>query len=347
MKNKFYLLMLVLIIPFAITGCDDAINEPALYTNGVFVINEGAFGSSNCEISFIHTDGSVNNNLYATNNSSAILGDVLQSMTISNGSAYLLVNNSNKIEVVNINNLTNKTTITGVKGPRYMVTHNGKGYITEWGTFGSNGKIKVLDISNNSIVDSATVGLLPESMMVIGNSILVANSGDTTLHVVNTMDMTVTNIGDVDYPKSIVQTNDGNIWVLYTGKPSWSGTQTDGGLLVLNSTATSIVKTINIGSTSAANPSYLATDGNNVYYEYQGDLHKIDKSATTAAASPFIVAPAISFYGLAYYSAADVLYIADAGNFTSSGTVKKYGASTGSLIDTYNVGVAPNGFVFY
>ncbi len=65
-----------------------------------------------------------------------------------------------------------------------------------------------------------------------------------------------------------------------------------------------------------------------------------------APASPFITAPATSFYGLNYYSSGNVLYVADAGNFTASGTVKKYSASTGTLLDTYNVGVAPNGFVF-
>lgn len=346
MKNKFYLLIIAAVFSITITGCDNTDNPTPLYTNGVFVVNEGGFGNSNCEVSFIHSDNSVNNNLYAANNNSAILGDVLQSITIANGNAYLIVNNSNKVEVTNLNNLQNKTTVSGLKGPRYMVTYNGKGYISEWGTFGSNGKIKVLDLSNNTITDSTTVGMLPENMMVVGSNILVANSGDTTLHLVNTSNLTSTNIGDVDYPKYITKTNDGNIWVLYTGKPAWSGTQTDGGLLVLNSTATAIVKNINIGSTATYNPSQLASDGTNVYYEYQGDIYKIDQAATVAPASPFIASPATSFYGLSYYASSDVLYVADAGNFTTSGTVKKYNALTGVLLDTYNVGVAPNGFVY-
>jgi hypothetical protein len=345
-KNKFYLLIIATVFSIAITGCDDTTNEPALFTNGVFVINEGAFGNSNCEVTFIQNDNSVNNNLYAANNNSAILGDVLQSMAIANGNAYLVVNNSNKVEVTKINNLQNKGTITGFSMPRYMVTYNGKGYISEWTSFGSNGKIKVIDISNNTITDSVTVGMLPENLMVVGSSILVANSGDTTLHLVNTSNLTTTNIGDVDYPKYITKTNDGNIWVLYTGKPAWSGTQTDGGLLVLNSTATAIVKNINIGSTATYNPSQLTSDGTNVYYEYQGDIYKIDQAATVAPATPFITAPATSLYGLSYYSSSNVLYVADAGNFSSSGTVKKYNALTGVLLDTYNVGVAPNGFVY-
>jgi hypothetical protein len=346
MKNKFYLILL-LFISIAIVSCDDAPPPSDTYTNGVFVINEGAFGSSNSELSFIASDNSVYNGLYANNNSSAILGDVFQSMHIANGKAYLVINNSSKIEVVSTSNLQNSATISGaLTMPRYMVSYNGKGYVSDWVSFGSNGKVYVIDLSNNTITDSVTVGMLPEQMMVVGTSILVANSSDTTLHLINTTNLATTNIGDVDYPKNITKTSDGNIWVLYTGKPSWAvGGPTDGGLLVLNPSATGIVKTINIGSTPT-NPSQLATDGNNLYYEYQGSVYKIDKSATVAPGSPFISSPATSFYGLNYYSASNTLYIGDAKTFASAGVVKRYDATSGALIDTLNVGVAPNGFVF-
>ncbi len=346
MKNKFYLLILIAIFSIAVIGCDEVNNTPGEYTNGIFVINEGAFGSSNSELSFIRSDNSVNNNLYGGNNGSLVLGDVFQSMHIANGNAYLVINNSNKVEVVDVDNLQNKATISGIIMPRYMVSYNGKGYISEYVSYSSNGNIKVIDLSSNTIVDSVQVGMLPENLLVVGDKILVANSGDSTLHLVNTSNLTVTNIGDVDFPKYITKTNDGNIWILYTGHPGWMGVNTDGGLLVLNSTATSIVKNITIGSTPTQNPSQLATDGNNLYYEYQGNVYKIDKSATVAPASPFIGSPAMSLYGLGYYSANNVLLVADAKNFISSGLVKRYNASTGVLIDTLNVGVAPNGFIF-
>lgn len=345
-KNKFYLLAIAIVFSMSIAGCDETTNPPSEYINGVFVINEGAFGSSNSELSFIKSDNSVANNLYSYNNSSAVLGDVFQSMTIANGNAYLIINNNNKVEVVDAGNLQSKTTITGVTMPRYMVTYNGKGYISEYVSYGINGNIKVVDLSSNNIVDSVQVGIQPENMLVVGDKILVANSGDTTLHLINTSTLTITNIGNVDCPKYITKTNDGNIWILYTGNGSWPGPTTDGGLLVLNSTATAIVKNINIGSTATNNPSQLTTDGDNLYYEYLGDVYKIDKTATVAPSTAFITAPATYLYGMNYYSASNVLYVADAGNFSTSGIVKRYNASTGAYIDSYTVGVAPNGFVF-
>jgi hypothetical protein len=346
MKNKFYFLIASLFITVILIGCDTDTPPPNNYSNGVFVINEGAFGSSNGELSFIASDNSVYNGLYGANNSAAILGDVFQSMHIANGNAYLIINNSNKIEVVGIGNLQSKATISGLALPRFMVSYNGKGYISEWVSFSGNGKVDVIDLANNTIVDSVTVGVQPENMMVVGSNILVANSEDTTLHLINTTNLSKTNIGDIDWPRYITKTSDGNIWILYTGKAGWTGTNTPGGLLVLNSTATAIVKEITIGSTATQNPSQLATDGNNLYYEYQGNIYKIDKAATVAPGSPFISSPAMSFYGLNYYSASNTLFVADAKTFSSAGIVKRYNASSGALVDTLNVGVAPNGFVF-
>jgi len=346
LNNKLYTALLILLFSFTLNSCDETINTPGQYTNGVFITNEGAFGSSNSELTFVGSDNSVYNNLFGNNNSSAILGDVFQSMHIANGNAYLVINNSSKVEVVDINNLQSKGTITAVSQPRYMVSHSGRGYISDWIAFGSNGKIWVTDLSNNNIIDSVTVGVKPEQMLVVGSNILVANSEDTTLHLINTTTLTSTNIGDIDYPKYITKTNDGNIWVLYTGKPGWAGPNTDGGLLVLNSTATTVVKNINIGSTSFQNPSQLATDGTNLYYEYQGNVYKLDKDATVAPASPFLTAPATSLYGLNYYQPSNTLYVADAKNYVSAGVVKRYNATSGALVDTMNVGICPNGFVF-
>ena len=346
MKNKFYLLAVAITFSIAFTACDDPSKDPGNYNNGIFVINEGAFGSSNGEVSFIKSDNSVVNSQYGANNNSLILGDVFQSMCIANGHAYLVINNSNKVEVVDVKNLQHTATINGFQLPKYMVTYNGKGYITEYVSFSSNGRVMVIDLSSNTIVDSIPVGNQPENLMVVGDKILVANGSDTTLHLINTTNHAVTNIGDIDYPKYITQTNDGNIWVLYTGKPGWSGTNTDGGLLVLNSTATAVVKNVVIGSTPTQNPSQLTTDGNNLYYEYQGNVYKMDKAATTAPSSAFITNPAMYLYGMNYYAPNSTLLVADAKNFVLSGVVKRYNASNGSLLDTLNVGVGPNGFVF-
>jgi len=341
MKNKFCLGLSLLFLTLFFTSCEPE-NNTGSYNNGIFVINEGAFGNSNAEVSFIHSDNAVNNNLYGANNNSAILGDVLQSMHIVGDNAYLVVNNSNKIEVVDIKNFQNKTTLTNFVLPRFMVSSGGTGYVTEYVNFGINGNVKVIDLSSNTVTDTIQVGIEPENMLLVGNKLLVANSGDTTVHIINTTNYTKTNIGDIDRPKYITKTNDGNIWILFTGNPSWAPSPSNGGFLVLNSDATSIIKTVSL----PGNPNQLTTDGDYLFYELNGNVYKMDKGSTMAPASSFIVNPSTYLYGLSYYSAGNVLLIGDAGTFSSSGTVERYNASTGAYIDDYNVGVAPSGFVF-
>src|SRR5687767_14423871 len=197
MKRSYIAIFLFATFTFLSTGCDN-VNPPTdQYTNGIFVVNEGAFGSSNAELSFIKSDNSVLNNIYAAGNSGLQLGDVLQSMHISNGKAYLVVNNSNKVEVVNVSDLENTATISNLSLPRYMITYNGKGYISEWVGFSGDGNVKVVDLSTNLIIDSVVVGMQPEQMLLVGDKVLVANSADTTLHLINTTTLTKTNIGDI------------------------------------------------------------------------------------------------------------------------------------------------------
>ena len=96
-------LMMLTISCFLITSCEDDNNQPAgEFENGTFVVNEGNFQDADGTISFINpNDGVVKQDLFGSVNNGLALGDVVQSMTIDEDHAYVVVNNSNKIEVVN------------------------------------------------------------------------------------------------------------------------------------------------------------------------------------------------------------------------------------------------------
>ena len=51
----------------------------------------------------------------------AALGDVAQSMVIQSDRAYVVVNNSNKVEVVSLPHFKSVASIGGLKLPRYFV----------------------------------------------------------------------------------------------------------------------------------------------------------------------------------------------------------------------------------
>ena len=56
-------------------------------------------------------------------------------MTIVNDRGYIVVNNSNKIVVVNQYTMEKEAVIEGnsIVNPRFFVANNGKGYISNWG----------------------------------------------------------------------------------------------------------------------------------------------------------------------------------------------------------------------
>src|SRR5688572_27862913 len=127
-----------------LTGCtseDETVEKPATSENGVFVTNEGQYTKGNGAVSFISKQTSkVDRDLFMTVNNRP-LGDIVQSMTIHNGKAYIVVNNSEKIEIADANTFKEGGVINGLVLPRYAVGLNNKLYVTEYVAFGKAGRV--------------------------------------------------------------------------------------------------------------------------------------------------------------------------------------------------------------
>lgn len=171
---------------------------------GAYIINEGNFSAGNGEISFYSFDSlKVYNDLFYGKNGRP-LGDVPNSAFKYGDKLYVVVNNSGKIEIVNLLTLQSEKTISGLVSPRNMIIINDyKGYVTSLysdsltiinpysgsisgyidlgGTSESivsagdkayitrwwNGnKIMVIDMLNNRLVDSIEVGNEPEGLVI-------------------------------------------------------------------------------------------------------------------------------------------------------------------------------------
>lgn len=88
------------------TACkDDEILENDIvkgaYQGGILLGVEGGFNKNQAEVSYLSPDlSTLSENIYASNNDNQPLGDVLQAIAFKDDKAYLVVNNSNKVEVV-------------------------------------------------------------------------------------------------------------------------------------------------------------------------------------------------------------------------------------------------------
>ena len=99
----FSLLLLISVVSVSCTSEDRDKTEllpEGDYSQGVFVLNEGGYGYSNASVSFLDSDGQVYSSVFSGVNNMK-LGDVAQSMGFNKDDAYIVMNNSSTVEVVN------------------------------------------------------------------------------------------------------------------------------------------------------------------------------------------------------------------------------------------------------
>ncbi|GGD23698.1 YncE family protein [Hyunsoonleella pacifica] len=347
------LLVLTFSIGLFFTSCtNDDDNTPVLprgdYENGLLISHEGNFGMGNASVSFVSFDLNTAEHNIFNNVNSELLGDTAQSIAFNGDLAYIVLNVSNKIEIVNRYTFESVTTInTGLNNPRFIAFLDGKGYVTNWGD-GSNATddyVAVIDLNTNTL-EASTIAVEegPEEVIVAGSSVYVAHQGGFSQNnkitvingATNTVSTTIT-VGDV--PNSLQLDNSGNLWVLCGGKPSWTGDET-GGQLFKVSTADNTVTSIDFAETE--HPNFLSFDDGNLYYYLAGSIYEMGSTSTTLPANAEITD--LSFYNMTVNDG--VLYGVDAKDFTSEGALTSYDLSTNAEVNSVTVNIIPGGIYF-
>lgn len=155
--------------------------------------------------------------------------------------AYVVLNYSNKIEVVNRYTFESVATINaGLDNPRYIAFENGKGYVTNWADpiDTTDDYVAVVDLSTNTVISTIAVAEGPENIIEENDMIYVAHEGGygygNTITVINpNTDAVSTTITVGDVPNAMDEEN-GKLYVICGGVPSWGGTETSGELNIIN-----------------------------------------------------------------------------------------------------------------
>lgn len=350
------LVFVALLSSVFLTSCsdDDTIVESPLgsYDNGVLILNQGGFGHGDASVSYLSEDFTTQqNNIFSIVNPTITLGDTGQDVGLYQNLAFIVLNYSNKIEVVNRYTMAHVATISsGLNNPRYIAFSNGKGFVTNWGDGGSTSDdyVAVLNLSTYAVSSTIAVAEGPERIVENDNKLYVAHAGGygygSTISVINATNNTLSttiNVGDV--PNSL-EVNNGSLYVICGGKPSYAPTETAGKFVKINLTNNSVASTLNFPA--ATHPSNLDVVDNTVFYTVNSSIYKSTLTAATLPTTALFSTTAQGVYGV--YSFAvhnDKIYVGDAADYNSNGKVYVY-SSTGSLEHSYTVGVIPAGFYF-
>ena len=356
MKTIKRLALLTFGIPLFFSSCSSDDNNPRQevsgeYTNGIFILNEGKFMSAEtADVTFLSENGILENDIfYGVNNSH--LGDTAQSIGIEGERAYILVNNSNAIKVVNRNTFDLVATITtAIQSPRYIVFENGKGYVSNLGNPAdpSDDYIAVIDLSLNEVTTTIPVSEGPEKMVEENGKLYVAHKGGwgvgNTISVIDLSSNTVSaTIPVADVPDGIDE-KDGYLYVLCSGFSSWNPDvpSTQGGLFKIDMTTNEVVSSLSFAE--GIYPTHLEIENNKIYYTVTGEVYAMDLSATTFPTSALLSLNGVySIYGFEVEDGK--IYMSDPKDFNSNGEIFIY-STNGTFENSYEVGIAPNGFYF-
>lgn len=175
------------------------IPDPDATVKGFYLLNEGNMNSNKASLDFMNLQtGDFHRNIYHEINPEITkgLGDVGNDMAIYGNKLYVVVNNSNKVEVLDKSS-AKKIGQINIVNCRYITFHKGKAYVSAYlGSIGdsnaANGIVAEIDTATLSITRKVDVGRQPEELAVVGNKLYVANSGgysppnyETTISVID------------------------------------------------------------------------------------------------------------------------------------------------------------------
>jgi YVTN family beta-propeller protein len=317
--------------------------SPSDISHKVYISNEGKFLAGNGSISLIDANGTCKfEDVYRYYNEQIGLGDVVQSMNLINGSYYVVVNNSQKIVVMNAANYKKLAEINGFTSPRYITAvSSSKAYVSD--LFGN--KLSIVNTLNNTVTGSLNLPGWTEEMFYSNGKLFVSNSGSNYLYVIDPVSNTINDsIAVGTNSNSIRADKNGKLWVLCGGS-SW-GTLATGAITRINPVNNQVELSIPFASPYDS-PSKLNTNAamDTLYYISNG-IQRMGIADIALPSTTFISSGSMSFYGLGVDPADGTIYVGDAKDFNQKGDAVRY-TRNGTLIDKIAVGIAPNGFYFY
>jgi DNA-binding beta-propeller fold protein YncE len=329
----------IVILYLSLVSCTKTPTFPNMnlsFGGGVYILNEGNFRGNNGSVSFYSYDSTkIYNDVFYTVNGKT-LGDVPNAMVIKGEKAFILVNNSGKIEVVDQTTLQSKATIKGLISPRNMaVINDNKAYVSSL----YSDSVAIINLADNSISGYINLRRTSEAIVIAGNKAFISNwAGGKEIMVINTInDAVVDSIEVGAEPESMAIDKNGMIWVLCNG--GWMR-QNNAELVQINSITNAVQKTL-VFPSKEASPSCLRIDGlRQTLYFLENGVKKMDVADALPGGSFIEQKTGQYFYKIAINPFNGDIFVTDAVDFAQLGYVMIY-TDKGTFISKLTAGIIP------
>lgn len=344
-------LILLFALAFIAASCAESPTSPgSSYTPkavAVYVLNQGDFGQGNASLTAYLPDSNLTENGLFKRVNGRSLGDVANDIVINGNEAYMVINNSDKIEVMDASTALSTATIyfpSGTSPYRIALYPPGNiGFVSDLYT----NSVSAIDLTTNAVIpaDTIPVGDAPYGITCISRQVFVANSGygsGSTVSVIDASTLKVMKTLRVGTgPTEVEPDGNGYVWVVCPGQLG-----ADGSIYIINVAADTVADSINVG---VQIPSFaghtLAMDQKNGYGYLIADssVVKLDLLSKTIMDKNLIRG---SFYGISVDLSNGDVYVTDAKDYKTAGTVYIYYSDGQYTGRSFTAGINPDGMAF-
>lgn len=318
------------------------------YSNGLYLVNEGNYGTPNGDISFQDAaSDSLYEDVFQTANPNEDGFDVLQDFKIENSNAYFLTKSASNEKLVIADasdfNLNTSIDLDGAGPQSINFISDDKAYIS----CTNSPNLRVLDLQSDSVIGSvsSSVGTFSaQDYIAVYNSSAYIFMGDSIGIIDIAMDSAYNAIAIPNAENSCVGMliNDDKLFVLTNA--GWSG---DSSRLFRIDLETNLLE-LSLDLSSLGKARLLQSDGANLYFLVLGDVYKMGVEDDIAPISTFTSSSYVDVWGdLAYGrsflvdASAQKMFIGSAEEYSGDSSYEILDLSDGSSLSIENPSGGP------
>ncbi len=317
-------------------------------SRAIYVLNQGSYSGNNASVTLLNLENQVVTPDYFKAQNDRELGDTGADLYIYGSKAYIVTNISSQLEIVDAVTFESIKQISFIKDGTPQQPSAITGFGSNIFVSAYDGTVSVIDTATLEIVKVIEVGLNPDALLTANGKVWVSNSGglnfpdyDNTVSVIDPITLReVTKIEVGTNPYTLKADDYGDIYVITRGNYGDVKMR----LKIIDSSTQTVKHTFE--DFDAYN---LTIKGDTAYvyhYDYMGSsgssIMMLNVKTEQIIRSNFITDGTVinAVYGIAADPNSNDVYISDAKDFISQGTVYCFGTD-GKLKSSFPAGVNP------